>query len=370
MRAFLRDVHQYEWAPGLPASSTIYPQDIPRLTERLPARAVSEFVMSQIEDEANVAKMANPDYRLVLELMIRCGLRISDAIGLQLDCLVVDGDGNPYLAYYNHKMKRDAYAPVDEGTAQRIKAQQLRVRNRYEAGSAAVLFPAYKSNPDGTKALQPEGFRNHFKRWLAAIAVSDELGRPVKITPHQFRHTFGTRLINRDVPQHIVQQLLDHTSAEMTNHYARLHDKTVRASWERARKINARGEEVTLSEDHPLADAQWSRAGLDRAKQTLPNGFCGMPVQSACEHANPCLTCPLFITTPEFLPQHEAQLRTTLELIDVSKSKGHSRIVEKNEEILENLTRIIGACRGCSPNEVVVGGRAEMTGASEANRAS
>jgi integrase len=364
VRAFLRDVHQFEWAHGLPASSTIYPQDMPREKRSLPERAVSEFVMSQIEAEPNIAKMANLDYRLILELMIRCGLRISDAMGLKLDCLVADGDANPYLHYYNHKMRRDAYIPVDEGTAERLRGQQLRVHSRYESGSATVLFPAYKSNPDGVKALQTGGFRRHFTKWLAAIAVSDELGRPVRITPHQFRHTFGTRLINRDVPQHIVQQLLDHTSAEMTSHYARLHDKTVRDSWEKARKINARGEEVTLEEDHPLADAQWTRAGLDRAKQTLPNGYCGMPVQSACEHANPCLTCPLFITTPEFLPQHEAQLRTTLELIDVSKSKGHGRIVEKNEEIVENLTRIIGVCRGCSPNEIVVGGRAAAPEAS------
>jgi hypothetical protein len=34
------------------------------------------------------------------------------------------------------------------------------------------------------------------------------------------RHTFGTRLINRDVPQEVVRVLLDHSSGEMTAHYA------------------------------------------------------------------------------------------------------------------------------------------------------
>nr|WP_313315642.1 hypothetical protein [Dietzia maris] len=82
-----------------------------------------------------------------------------------------------------------------------------------------------------------------------------------------------------------------------------------------------------------------------------------MPIQSDCAHANPCLTCPLFITTPEFLPQHESQLRTTLTLIEQSDAAGHVRIAEKNRQIADNLGRIIEACKGCAPSQVVVGGK-------------
>lgn len=42
------------------------------------------------------------------------------------------------------------------------------------------------------------------------------------------RHTFAARLINHDVPQEVVRRLLDHSSGDMTAHYARLHDTTVR----------------------------------------------------------------------------------------------------------------------------------------------
>jgi hypothetical protein len=44
---------------------------------------------------------------------------------------------------------------------------------------------------------------------------------------------------NRDVPQHVVQKILDHDSPLITAHYARLSDKTVREHWETARKVNA-----------------------------------------------------------------------------------------------------------------------------------
>ena len=30
---------------------------------------------------------------------------------------------------------------------------------------------------------------------------------------------------------------------------------------------------------------------LARAKQTLPNGYCGLPLQQTCPHPNACLTC-------------------------------------------------------------------------------
>lgn len=357
IRTFLRAIHQYEWAPGLPAAAMVHSDDFPRRTKHMPARGISDYVMAQIEAPESLAKMTDPAYRIILELMIRCGLRAIDAVDLSLDCIVRDDEGQPYLHYVNHKMKRDAYAPIDDELAERLRHQRVAVEARYPEGGATKLFPGRFANIDGRKATTASGFRHAVHDWLTALELSDEHGHSVMVTPHQFRHTFGTRLINNDVPQHVVQELMDHTSPEMTNHYARLKDKTLRRAWEKARKIDAKGREVELDETHPLATAQWTRTGIARAKQTLPNGYCGMPIQSECAHANPCLTCPLFITTPEFLPQHETQLRTTLTLIEESDAAGHVRIAEKNRQIADNLGRIIDACKGCSPTQVVVGGR-------------
>jgi hypothetical protein len=93
-----------------------------------------------------------------------------------------------------------------------------------------------------------------------------------------------------DVPQEVVRKILDHDSAEMTAHYARLHDDTVRRHWERARKVDINGNEVTISPDSPLADAEWTKQHLSRATQALPNGYCGLPLQQNCPHANAPLT--------------------------------------------------------------------------------
>ncbi len=76
----------------------------------------------------------------------------------------------------------------------------------------------------------------------------------------------------------------------MTGHYARLHDTTVRQHWEKAHKVNAGGHTVVLDPDGPLAEAAWSKHRLGRVTQSLPNGYCGLPVRKSCPHANATLT--------------------------------------------------------------------------------
>lgn len=138
-----------------------------------------------------------------------------------------------------------------------------------------------------------------------------------------------------------MRRLLDHTSHAMTSHYARLADDTIREQWQRAQKVNIQGEPVDLPDDKALADAAWMKQNLARAKITLPNGYCGLPLQNSCPHANACLTCPLFITTAEFLPQHRQQLADTRKLITTAEATGHDRMVQMNRIVETNLLTII-----------------------------
>jgi hypothetical protein len=204
-----------------------------------------------------------------------------------------------------------------------------------------VLFPRPTKNPDGRAPTASSTYRLALYRWLDRCDVRDTHGRPVRLTPHQWRHTLGTRLINRDVPQEVVRRILDHDSPQMTAHYARLHDTTVRRHWEAARKVDIAGEVVAIDPAGPLAEAAWAKQRLGRATQALPNGFCGLPVQKTCPHANACLTCPMFVTTAEFLPQHRAHRGQVIELITAAQARGQTRLAEMNQQVLGNLDRII-----------------------------
>jgi hypothetical protein len=191
-------------------------------------------------------------------------LRINDAARIELDCVVRDHQNAPYLRYYNHKMRREAFVPIDDELADEIRHQQEAVPA--DRPAATCLFPQAKSL-DGTKPRRqpftPIG------AWQDRIGLRDELGRPFRFTAHQLRHTYGTRLINADVPQEVVRRLLDHESPEMTARYARLRDDTIRRHWERARKVNIAGETIILEAGTPLSDAAWMKENLGRATMAL-----------------------------------------------------------------------------------------------------
>ena len=93
--------------------------------------------------------------------------------------------------------------------------------------------------------------------------------------------------------------------------------------------------------DGPLGDAAWAKQRLSRATQALPNGYCELPVVRTCPHANSCLTCPMFVTAAEFLPQHHAQRQQTLQIISAAEAAGQARVAEMNRQVAANLDKII-----------------------------
>jgi site-specific recombinase XerD len=285
---FLTDVRRHGWDSTLPPDAMFYREDSPKLPKPVP-RALAEHVMAQVEKPEHLQLFDNTAYVLVTLVLIRCGLRITDTVRLPFDCVVTDADAAPYLRYYNHKMKREALVPIDEELHRLIVEQQQRLLRQWPQG-VPVLFPRPNTNRGGRKPLSGATYRAALRPWLQRCDVRDELGQPVRLSPHQWRHTLGTRLINRDVPQEVVRRILDHDSLQMTARYARLHDTTVRRHWENARKVNISGDTVELDPNGPLADAAWAKQRLSRATQALPNGYCGLPMAKSCPHANASLT--------------------------------------------------------------------------------
>jgi integrase len=171
--------------------------------------------MAQVEDPINLDRWKDPNWRLITVILIRCGLRITSATTIAFDCVTTDADGAPYLRYHNQKMKREALVPIDEQLHQMIKTHQQQILVRWPGG-VPVLSPRTKANIDGTRPVAAPAYRTALYRWLDECDIRDEHGRPMHLTPHQWRHSLGTRLINRDVPQEVVRRILDHDSPAMT----------------------------------------------------------------------------------------------------------------------------------------------------------
>jgi hypothetical protein len=68
----------------------------------------------------------------------------------------------------------------------------------------------------------------------------------------------------------------------------------------------------------------------------------------------------MFVTTAEFLPQHHAQRRQTLQIISAAEANGHARVAEMNRQVAANLDKIIAALQARSRDSK----EEEATGAS------
>ncbi|MFH8717515.1 hypothetical protein [Streptomyces zaomyceticus] len=51
----------------------------------------------------------------------------------------------------------------------------------------------------------------------------------------------------------------------------------------------------------------------------------------------------MFVTTPEFLPQHRQQREQLLQIVSAAEARGQLRVVEMNQQVLGNLDQIITA---------------------------
>ena len=133
LNLFFTAIRQHGWDSTLPTNAMFFPEDFPKEGEWLP-RALSEHVMAQLDNAGNLARWNNPDHHLVTVILMRCGLRVGDALRLPRDCIVRDADGAPYLRYFNHKMDREALVPIDEELEHAIGKQQQRLQDRWPQG--------------------------------------------------------------------------------------------------------------------------------------------------------------------------------------------------------------------------------------------
>jgi integrase len=353
LKGFLEWGRRHDTLAGLPADAVIYEEEVTRPADQLP-KFIPEFVMAQLEDPENLARLHNPTVRHLVVLLIETGMRGGDASVLGFNPIVADSTGWPCLRFDNSKVGVEQLIPLSTKAADIIRAQQDHVRGNWTDGSP-WLFPGIMGNDDGTKPYAHGSLSQQLGDWQRKIGVRDEAGQPVRVHAHQFRHTVGTRLINAGVPQHVIQKLLGHASPRMTARYAQIHDSTVRDAFELYcdQRVNTAGEALPYDPGASTADAEWVKHNLSRIHDSLPNGYCGRPPQQDCPHPNACLTCPDFQTTPEFLDVHRQHATTNRRLIARADANGQFRLAGNLRRVQDSLDQIIPALESFDDNGTV-----------------
>jgi len=158
-------------------------------------------------------------------------------------------------------------------------------------------------------------------------------------------------MVNEKIPLTVIQKVLDHGSIEMTAHYSRLHDETVKQEVQRwHERVNIRGERIALPVDGPLQEAAWMKERIARAKQALPNGYCGLPLVQSCPHPNACLSCASFLTHGSFRGVHQQQHGETRRLLEKARENNNLRLIEVLARDEQSLSRILEGLDAIEPD--------------------
>lgn len=353
LREFFEICFREKWI-NITGNQIIYNDDLPKYKRNYKPRYIPEEVIKQIIE--NLPNIGNLVYGRMFLILIECGMRIGELCKISFDCLQQDTRGDYFLKYYQSKFKKHNTIPISLDTVKIIQEQQSYLEQS-NCSNSPFLFPSSKIKTQ-YKAIGASPFCDALKKLIHDHDIKDINGKLWNFTSHQCRHTVGTRMINNDVPQHIVQRFLGHESPTMTQVYAHVHNKTLKkeiAKYHDTRVVNITGEVVESTT--PELDNNLDLHLLKKKvlAQSLPNGSCARPiVLGECPHANACLTCGDFRTTLEFLDQHKAQLEETEKLVQNAEEKGWKRHAEMNTKVRDNLQKIITTLE--SGNKDIVSG--------------
>lgn len=164
---------------------------------------------------------AQGEMRTLVAVCLYTGLRLGDACQLKWED--IRGD-----AVYVITAKRDRKVAIPLHPI--LKAELGEVKRRgYVMPSVAQRYTANKQGPSNVsrslkRVIEHAGIKTSIKGKDGSRARPDA-------TAHSFRHTFVTRAIEAGVPPHVVQAIVGHASATMTERYTHLSDDAVLAAF-------------------------------------------------------------------------------------------------------------------------------------------
>lgn len=360
VKMFIFHLQQYEWieAPSIPVQKLVFFEDTPK-----PNKKVSDEI-SYIPDEVweqvliNINKLPQ-EYIPIILVMEASGFRCCDVLMLKIDCLL-ESDNGWWLVGDQQKVKyKDHKVPISEEIASIILAQQKMIEQAFkdQSGPQKYLFPTLKGPRRGLPVSQRTVSQN-LNQLSKKCIIQDRKGNMYWFKNHAFRHRYGVTLINNGMDITIVQQLMAHTSPEMTAVYAKIFNETKRKEWERARSLGA-FPSIRLSTDGQVIqgnleeqaqenglELEWIRHNFDSIR--LDHGFCIKSPKAPCDFLKqtiepPCIknNCKSFHVDQTFQSYYKDQVAKMENDITIYQKAGRARSIELTEVKLERYKKIL-----------------------------
>ena len=175
--------------------------------------------------------------RALLELLYGTGIRISEAVGLDLDDVDLDDGVIRVLG----KGGKERIVPIGRGARRAVTAY---VRDGRRALYGARTR-ARRSADAGALVLNARGGRiSRQSCWAIVKRAGERVGLADRLSPHVLRHSCATHMLDHGADLRVVQELLGHASVSTTQVYTKVSPERLRAAYEaahpRARAVTER----------------------------------------------------------------------------------------------------------------------------------
>lgn len=212
----IRSFYDYLLIENLVTENPAELLELPKKAMKLPDVLTSEEIDILIKS-IDLSHPQGERNKAIVELLYSCGLRVSELVNLRLSdikwedgFIVVIGKGNKQRA-----------VPLGHLAELQLKQyiEHIRMHEAIKRGSEDVLF----LNNRGQKLSRAMVF--HLVKQQAITA-----GLKKHISPHTFRHSFATHLVEKGADLRAVQEMLGHVSITTTEIYTHLNREYVRQS--------------------------------------------------------------------------------------------------------------------------------------------
>ncbi len=180
----------------------------PKTSRKLPD-TLNILEINSMIDAIDLSRPEGMRNKAMLEILYGCGLRVSELTGLKISNLYLDIDFIKILG----KGNKERLVPIGSDAIKflRLFVNEIRIHIAVKPGKEDFVFLNKRGNP--------------ISRVMVFLIIKDlaaKAGIKKNISPHTFRHSFATHLIEGGADLRAVQEMLGHESITTTEIYTHL----------------------------------------------------------------------------------------------------------------------------------------------------
>lgn len=193
--------------------------EFPKLAQKLP-RVLTVEEVETLLSQPLLSQPAGIRDKAMLELLYATGIRVSELVALNLEHVSLDSG---FIRCFG-KGAKERIVPVGDVAVRFLREYLVRGRSKL---TKPGVTPALFVNQHGRR-LTRQGFWKIIKKYALKAKIRKE------ITPHTFRHSFATHLLENGADLRSVQEMLGHADISTTQIYTHLTKQRMKEVYNRS----------------------------------------------------------------------------------------------------------------------------------------